>query len=702
MLPIPNLDDQTYDELLDEAKNVVTSYYPEWTNFNEHDPGMTLLELFAMLVESQQYYLDQIGDLNRSKYLKLMGITRQSKRPAETIVHIESERQMALLQSHKLLAGKLCFETVGEKYLIGQEIASMCALQGEQMLDSVQVGQMDAMKAVRFLPFGVLPEAGGECVFRFDNPFPAGQRLDLYIEVADGDGVRRNPLGETAFVPPVTVEWQHLSADGWETLEEVSDGTTGFLFSGFVSFVLPKETVRKQIAGRDGYFLRTVLLDGRYDVAPVVVWANMNVLRCRQQETLAECRVYGADEWERDGEEICITTNTELSVYGQTEAYLWGGECFYPTEDFEKEIDGDAGAVVVRIHCRQETEKVLLIHRELSALQDRVLGIGNGFPNQHIDLEDLDILEEPFVLLIADETHKGGYCLWEARPDFASSAPEDRHFVLLTDTGSLWFGDGKCGRVPEGEIVAAHFVRSMGSGGNIREGRIDRFQIPDFASIPVTNITEGTGGTDEESLYDGFLRARAKLAQPLVAVTAEDYEKRVLAAPGLMIADCKVLSFEEVSAFYHRAQPNAVHLVVEPYAYREGSGIEDYYCVNIRNALEPYRMLGNDLTVYFAEYVEVSIYAELVTAVYFRDVEKRVEDEVRAFFAREQSDFGTKIVYSRLYSYLEQQNDIQGVKSLSIQAGGAHTVRNRQGDLTIPPHAKVRLEQVEIVLEIGI
>ncbi len=702
MLPIPNLDDQTYDELLNEAKNVVTSYYPQWTNFNEHDPGITLLELFAMLIESQQYYLDQIGDWNKGKYLKLMGVVRASKRPAEVFVHIESGQDMSLLLGHKLLAGDLCFETAGEKYLLGQDIASILTIEDGQSIDSVQVGQMDTMKAVRFLPFGIRPKAGTQTLFRFDNPLPAGQKLDIYIAVDTVGEMERNPLGKTPFVPPVTVVWQYLSADGWEELSDVDDGTTGFLFDGFVSFTVPHEMAKGDRAGRDGYFLRAVLKEGCYDVPPVITRINMNILRCLQQETAAECRVYEADELQKDGEEVCVCGRTELSVYGETEAYLLrDAETFYPAEEIRKEIDEETGTVRIRIRGGRDAKKVLLIHRMLSEKYNRLLGVCNGFPNQRIDLEDLTVLESPFALLIEDETHKGGYCLWERKWDFASSSPEDRHFVLRSDVGELQFGDGKNGRVPEGRIIAAHYVRTMGSGGNIRKGRINRFFVPDFASVPVTNITEGTGGSDEETLYDGFLEARGRISEPLVAVTAKDYEKKVLAAPGLVIADCKVLGFEEVSAFYRHADKNAVHLVVEPYDYREGSGIEENYRINILNALEPYRMIGNELAVYFAEYVEVNIFVELVTAVNFWDIKERIEAEVRSFFGKEQAGFGAQIVYSKLYGYLEQLNDVLGVRSLSIQAGGAHTVRNRQGDLTIPPHAKAKLGKVEIILEIG-
>ena len=302
--------------------------------------------------------------------------------------------------------------------------------------------------------------------------------------------------------------------------------------------------------------------------------------------------------------------------------------------------------------------RILVIHRETRKGLLHFPGVGNGFPNQQIDLEDVHLLEEPFSLLIEDEMRPGGYQLWEAVPDFAASKPEDRHFVLRSDTGRLYFGDGVAGRVPEGKIRTAQVVRSMGTGGNIREGRIDRFQVPDFASIFVTNISEGVGGRNEESLEDCFLRAHQKIARPKVLVSVKDYEEKVMNTPGLLIADCKVLFYDEVSIFFRHADKNAVHIVVE-----------------------------------------VDIFAELLIAIHFRDIKEQIEKNLRVYFSEELSSFGTQILYSNLYSYLERLPDVLGVRALSLHASGVQTVRNRQGDLLIPPHAKVKLGKMDILLE---
>ena len=53
-LPLVNLDDRTWQELVDQAKALIPRYTPEWTDHGPADLGITLIELFAWLVEGMQ------------------------------------------------------------------------------------------------------------------------------------------------------------------------------------------------------------------------------------------------------------------------------------------------------------------------------------------------------------------------------------------------------------------------------------------------------------------------------------------------------------------------------------------------------------------------------------------------------------------------------------------------------------------------
>src|SRR2546423_5621589 len=81
-LSLPNLDDRRYADLFEEARSLIPSYAPEWTNHNPSDPGITLVELFAYLTEMLVYRVNRVTDDNMRAFLKLiMGPEAKISRP---------------------------------------------------------------------------------------------------------------------------------------------------------------------------------------------------------------------------------------------------------------------------------------------------------------------------------------------------------------------------------------------------------------------------------------------------------------------------------------------------------------------------------------------------------------------------------------------------------------------------------------------
>src|SRR5512142_428151 len=81
-LPIPNLDDRTFQDLVDEAKRRIPRYCPSWTDHNVSDPGITLIELFAWMTEQYIYRLNQVPDKNYIAFLDLIGVRLAPAQPA--------------------------------------------------------------------------------------------------------------------------------------------------------------------------------------------------------------------------------------------------------------------------------------------------------------------------------------------------------------------------------------------------------------------------------------------------------------------------------------------------------------------------------------------------------------------------------------------------------------------------------------------
>ncbi len=73
-LPVPNLDDRRFQDLVDDAKRLVQQRCPEWTDHNVSDPGVTLIEAFAFMTDQLLYRLNRVPDRNYVKFLELIGV----------------------------------------------------------------------------------------------------------------------------------------------------------------------------------------------------------------------------------------------------------------------------------------------------------------------------------------------------------------------------------------------------------------------------------------------------------------------------------------------------------------------------------------------------------------------------------------------------------------------------------------------------
>ena len=115
-IPVPNLDDRRYQQLLDESLARIPVHTPEWTNFNQSDPGVTLIQVFAFLTESLLYRANQIPERNRRKFLQLLGVPLRPAASAQGLVTFANERgpleTVTLNEDLEVGAGQVPFRTV--------------------------------------------------------------------------------------------------------------------------------------------------------------------------------------------------------------------------------------------------------------------------------------------------------------------------------------------------------------------------------------------------------------------------------------------------------------------------------------------------------------------------------------------------------------------------------------------------------------
>jgi predicted phage baseplate assembly protein len=85
-LQAPNLDDRKFQDIVSEARGKIPQYCPKWTDYNLSDPGITVIEMFAWMVDMLLYRLNRVPDKNYIKFMDMIGIRLEPPKPAKVNV----------------------------------------------------------------------------------------------------------------------------------------------------------------------------------------------------------------------------------------------------------------------------------------------------------------------------------------------------------------------------------------------------------------------------------------------------------------------------------------------------------------------------------------------------------------------------------------------------------------------------------------
>ena len=110
MLISRNLDDQSFEEILEEARGRLPWICPVWTDHNEHDPGITILELMAWFKETQQFQMNQVTPGINRRLLKLAGGRLRPASPAVCAVKPDPEAPGYPVRSRLISPQGVAFE----------------------------------------------------------------------------------------------------------------------------------------------------------------------------------------------------------------------------------------------------------------------------------------------------------------------------------------------------------------------------------------------------------------------------------------------------------------------------------------------------------------------------------------------------------------------------------------------------------------
>ena len=167
-LPPPPVALLSYRQLVREALERVPSHTPEWTNLNDADPGVTIVQLFAFLTETLSYRADLVPERNRRKFLQLLDVPLHPAQPARGLVAFSNPRgplaATQLPQETEVLAGKVPFRTVTDLTVLPIE----SRLYQKARLDEARIAEVEAL--YRRL-YGDLTQSGVRLDFYETRPF---------------------------------------------------------------------------------------------------------------------------------------------------------------------------------------------------------------------------------------------------------------------------------------------------------------------------------------------------------------------------------------------------------------------------------------------------------------------------------------------------------------------------------------------------
>ncbi|WP_432039263.1 putative baseplate assembly protein [Streptomyces cucumeris] len=253
-LPSPNLDDRRFQQLVDEAKRYVQQHAPEWTDHNVSDPGVTLIETFAYMVDQLLYRLNRVPDKNYTAFLDLLGIRLFP--PAAAGAEVDFWLSAPQSDTVALPAGtevttargesedSVVFTTTDELRILPSELIRLVTAPrtGEQ------TDRTGTLAEGRDVPcFQATPEPGDALLFGLPTPVPrcvVAVRLDSRVE-----GIGVDPRQ-----PPLV--WEAWDGGRWQPCETGTDSTGGLNRPGEVIVYVPAGHTASVVGGTRAGWLR--------------------------------------------------------------------------------------------------------------------------------------------------------------------------------------------------------------------------------------------------------------------------------------------------------------------------------------------------------------------------------------------------------------------------------------------------------------
>ncbi len=547
----PILDDRGFDNLYAELRGRIPVYNPAWTDYDESDPGITLLQLFAYLGEGLQFRFNQIPEATRIAWLKLLGLPLQPARPATALLRCESKSApgVAIYGGDQVKAGKLLFTVSQDAVIWPVDCVSLARKPLLTALDSLDAevrtvlqASIDAVKradpaVASVAPYeAVLLEPDGKsapvdfadtvdgCVWIAVLKDPAvtpknveGRALSLslgYVPATSYPDIDTAPA--CAAGPAPGLQWQASLAqpggDGkpaYLGLRTAGDTSAGFSRQGVVRIDLPMDTSVLGIppAADD--------LAGTGDHPPLL------------DDKRAGQLWFWLRAWRSDGSRIGATRLITLNA----------------------------------LSCEQAVQAA-----------PELLGNGVGQPGQVFQLACAPLLLDARNPVRLQVEESGVWTDWTQVDNFDASGRDDRHFMVDAEAGTVRFGDWRFPQIGE-RIRVMGYRWGGGTQGNVPALAINKLGallgtqpaaplVRPGGDLKIANPLPAAGGVASESIEAALERIPGELRRNRRAVARDDFAELALQTPAAEIGrgECMPL-FHAPSRTY---KPGNVSVVVWP------------------------------------------------------------------------------------------------------------------------------------------
>jgi hypothetical protein len=634
-LPLPDLDDRRWSDLVDEARSMIHRLSPGWTDHNFSDPGITLLDLFAWITEADVFGVDRIPRQHRAQFLSLIGIRLHDTVPARTPVQFVSRLGALSLPEGVVLSAVTDGGTAVPHRLshpidvVGCALIAVQTWDGSAYRDETENWRHGGYVAV----LGNDPAPGAASLLGLDAApaVAASAELSMWITV-DESALSAPDHGSPREHHSARITWEYHDGVNWQPFSHVIDDTRSLTESGRVVLPIGEAGAVSSVIGTiiaPRRWLRARLSAGRHDVAPVAREILIDAVPVLQ--SVPEYATWVLPD-----------------PVAPPPAFLLVGD------EVSMRLSTDALGRILTIDPPASGDRNLPRALVLDAASGHVTltlvpaGICDGVPLFETTLDGAPLTGHASIWT-CDTT---GSTPWTIVETLRRSGPGDRHVEFDMQSGRIAFGDGEHGQVPTANsLVVVRANTTQGTGGT-PTGRtvwrldtaspltrapmppVDGSKVGVRAATPIVareadDLETGEGyAADRVWTHERLIEIAPQITEPTLdqlgralvmtrsrperAATLLDFERLAIDVPGTGVIRARAWAgLDPVNPC--RSAPGTVTVVVVPGLPADMPVPTPALLREVRKYLCPRRTIGTRLVVAGPAYVEVTVRA-VITA----------------------------------------------------------------------------------------